>query len=374
MTTPIPVLSSTDYLKIAEDALEKRDLFNFSRYITLARIDTEQSPSAGTEAKAGDSLREVVELEILGLYTFGQYKEALQRIEEIILYFPELDFRVTLLRRKVIILTAARRYEEGITVLETILAEDLPAADSSILWAVVNLSWLYLQQHQEGSDISHLTKAAELCEDGLLRIDGDDDNENRKPLLVNLGKVYFSLEEYEKAYQTFQAARKCSPEDSNIILGLAIAALELYRLKDAQRYLKIARKTAQKAGDQKTVCKTFIIEARIAECIFCNYTLAKEHLTKAHDQYLEIHAFLEAFYCYEDICRLEDKINNPSLVHLFAQLKELFAEKAAELVAQDTTESDQSTPESPEPVNPKKPSVLSRLKVIPFPNSELTLQ
>lgn len=70
----------------------------------------------------------------------------------------------------------------------------------------MNLSWLYLHQHQEASDISHLTKAAELCEDGLLRIDGDDDNEYRKPLLVNLGKVYFSLEEYEKAYQTFQAA------------------------------------------------------------------------------------------------------------------------------------------------------------------------
>lgn len=118
MTTPIPVLSSTDYLKLAEDALEKRDLFNFSRYITLA-------PSAGTEAKAGDSLREVVELEILGLYTFGQYKEALQRIEEIILHFPERDFRVTLLRRKVIILTAARRYEEGIAVLETILAQKI---------------------------------------------------------------------------------------------------------------------------------------------------------------------------------------------------------------------------------------------------------
>lgn len=302
---------TVDVLAEAKMYLERNDLVSFMKAVGIAEYIHANDPHA---------LLATLMLTIEGLHTFHRYKEAYEVVEKALTIVEDQDQRYVLLRRKGILLGKQGRLDEAIHIFQKLLEEN-----ANLIWTLNNLTWLYLYKFQMASTTKgFLHKALDYCQQAVKLFSPDDPPELNKSVLVNLGNVYWHLEEYPNALQVFQDARIYVKDDPKVLNNIAATYVQLRLLEEAEHCLDEAEQLAEAAQNHFEVGQSNLIHARIHEWILNDYMGAKEHFLIAFDKFNLANAMFEACKCFDNIIRLGDLLHRESIDTLSKRLQEAF--------------------------------------------------
>lgn len=291
------------YLAKAKIALAEKDLVSFLTNIGAAEHIHQNEPEALLSA-----LMTMIE----GLYEFNRYKEAADVVERALTVTKESGQKHTLLQQKGILLGKLGKLDEAIDTFAELLEGGL-----SPIWGYNHLAWTYLYKYRlDPAKQEYLHKALNFCQQAVKLFSPADPPELLKSVLVNLGNVYWHLEEYHDALQVFQDARVYAEKDPKILNNIAATYVQLRILEEAERYLDEAEQLAEATHNHFEAAQANLIHARIHEWLLKDYMGAKEHFLIAFDKFNLVNATLEACKCFDNIMRLGELLQHESMAIL----------------------------------------------------------
>lgn len=303
--------TTADYLAQARTYLAEKDLVKFLQAVGVAEYIYQDEPQV---------LLATLMLTVEGLYEFNRYKEAFDVVTRALDLVEDHDQKYMLLRRKGILLGKLGKLDDAIAVFEEFLEGSV-----SPIWGINNLAWTYLYKHQlDPAEKTYLHQALDYCQQAIKLFSPNDPPELNKSVLVNLGNVYWHLEEYQNALQVFQDARFYVKDDPKVLNNIAATFVQLRQLEEAERYLDEAEHLAEASQNHFEAGESNLIHARIHEWILNDYMGAKDHFLIAFDKFNLANAIFEACKCFDNIIRLGDLLYRDSIDTLSQQLTGTF--------------------------------------------------
>ncbi|MCK4257570.1 MAG: tetratricopeptide repeat protein [Halanaerobiales bacterium] len=300
------------YLDEARKSIEKKDYDNFMENICIAGYITKDDEKLMTEVLIQQSE---------GLYKFGNYKKALEVIEELLdsKAINDLEIKLELLRKKGVILGKRGSFEEAIHIFKRLVnVESLKFKT----FGLGNLAWIYMQMYLKNKEKSNITKAMDFCKEAMVILENDKESKTYKEIITVLGNCYWYDGEYDEALGVFLKAYAIDNNDSNVLNNIATTYVRLREGELAEEYLDKAEKFAMKQNNSYVIANSNLIHGMLNEEVYDDTLKAKDFYLVAFDQFGQLNAYIEMCRCLDSIVDLDAKISKESISILANKIKE----------------------------------------------------
>lgn len=307
------VTSVEKYYEDARKMLEKKDLAGFMESIGSAKV------LAGADKNL---LAKVTFLKVKGLYSFNQYKKALEGIPEALKYnsgeeVSQLEYY------KGIIFGYRGEFVKAVSIFKNLLGKTKDIHLKVKIY--LSISWVYITL-----DKSNLKEKLEDAKKYIDSANGYFDilpDKLKRKICNNYSVYFFYKEEYEKAIEILKKSIEYSEEKdlANIYYNLAEIYLSAYENEDlilAKEYLKKAELIGMEFNDNLSLGNTFFAKATI-ELREDQFFSALDTLYLSFEYFKNAEAYSYAFDCLVKINELMSEYKIDSL----NSIKESFKNK-----------------------------------------------
>ncbi|AZR73726.1 hypothetical protein BBF96_10220 [Anoxybacter fermentans] len=288
------------YLEKAKQSLEEKDFKRFIENIVIAKHLTKSY----TEYRP-----EVLYQYAIGLYKLGDYKGAYEEIEEAIVV-QEPEKKYNLIKIKGIILGKLGALEDAVQIFERL--SKLDEYPRIKIGAINNLAWVYVYLFKQKSDSEFLKKAIEKCNSLITQFNLFDDNDLRGKVLINLGTVYWYQKNFKESLDVFNEALKYVKDHPRLFNNLASVYVQLGETEKAYEFIDKAELIADRTKNYFEKAQSYVILAELSEYNE-DYLRAIDYYQVALDHFISVQAPLEIYECFDNILRLQAKINRESI-------------------------------------------------------------
>ncbi|WP_299367640.1 histidine kinase [Winogradskyella sp.] len=90
-------------------------------------------------------------------------------------------------------------------------------------------------------------RALDYFQEGITVIEAQDNlNHLKMPFFINIGSIYYQLQDYERALENFNIVKEAFPEDKNVYITLATTYASMKEYEKSLEYFKIAEEESRK--------------------------------------------------------------------------------------------------------------------------------
>ncbi len=306
----------TTYMDRIKESIEKQKYRQFIEDITCA-------------LNLSGNNEEVRMLYVCGLMRFGNFKEALGEINDLLKNFEiSEEDRVNLLRKKSVILCGLDDFQSAKCICMRLCKNDV--SDVKVI-GYCDLARVYLHEYvnSELGDKDLIEEAVNNARKAASLLSEENSKNLCQEVLMNLGIAYWYTEDYSQALRAFKEVYILSEgEDTHVMISIADTYICLGDYELANEHLNKAE--LLNLSDSYQLGYIHLARATISYLHHQDLAQAREYILLAYDNFVYINACMEVGHCLNLILYLDYIINVESIDFLINKLSSAMMRQSGE--------------------------------------------